>query len=364
MNTLQTSLCRRLGIELPIFGFSHSIDVTVAIAESGGFPVFGVGREAPEHIGSAIDAIRRRLGSRPFGVDIMYPRLAADEPDLATAIAKIPARHKDFVASLRHKYRIPNESEPNFFSTHIRNAALFRAQTEAVLESEADAVVTAVGLPPEVIATARERGKLTFALVGSTHHVAKARAAGVDVIVAQGYDGGGHTGAVGTFTLVPQVIEAAPDVPVLAAGGIGCGRQIAAALALGAAGVWLGTAWMATTEYAAPPVLLKKLLAARSEDTTITRSHSGKPCRVLRSAWSDAWDDPSAPAPLPMPYQQALIGDVLGSIAEHQIEPLVYEAAGQSVAWFNEATTVADVIGRLIRETETAFQDLRNRALL
>lgn len=356
--TLRTPICERLGIEVPIFGFSHSVEVTVAIAEAGGFPVFGAARETPERIAEDLALLRRRLGSRPFGVDLMYPKLAGDEPSRAEARARLPAEHVAFVERLREKYRVPERTKPNFFADQVRNAAFFRAQTEAVLESGVDAVATAVGLPKDVVQAAKARGKTTFALVGAARHVEAARAAGIDILVAQGYDAGGHTGPVGTFTLVPQVVEAAQGLPVLAAGGVGCGRQVAAAFALGAQGVWLGTAWLATREYGTPPALLRKLLAARSEDTVITRAHSGKPCRVLRSAWSDEWESRGAPAPLPMPYQQVLTGELLAAIEEHQVEPLVYEAAGQSVAWFNELTTVRDVIGRLCRETELALRGL------
>lgn len=157
------------------------------------------------------------------------------------------------------------------------------------------------------------------------------------------------------LTAVAPTVSAQKFPSMLAAGGIGHGRQIAAAFALGAQGAWLGTAWLATREYDTPPVLLKKILAARSEDTVITRAHSGKPCRVLRSGWSDEWDAEGAPKPLPMPYRHVLTGELLAAIEEHQVEPLVYEAAGQSVAWFNELTTVAEIIERLTRETRDAL---------
>jgi NAD(P)H-dependent flavin oxidoreductase YrpB (nitropropane dioxygenase family) len=156
-------------------------------------------------------------------------------------------------------------------------------------------------------------------------------------------------------------VEAAGGLPVLAAGGVGHGRQVAAAFALGAQGVWLGTAWLATREYGTPPVLLKKILAAKSEDTVITRAHSGKPCRVVKSSWSDEWDAEGAPKPLPMPYQHVLTGELLAAIEEHQVEPLVYEAAGQSVAWFNELTTVGEIVERLALETRAALDEMEHQ---
>ena len=361
MATLKTALCERLGIEVPIFGFSHSIEVTVALAEAGGFPVFGAAREGPEKIAEDIETIRKRLGPKPFGVDLMYPKLAGDESSREEARKKLSPEHLAFVEKLRAKYAIPAPTKPNFFADQIRNQAFFKAQTEAVLDSKVDAVVTAVGLPKDVVHAAKARGKTTFALVGAARHAQAAREAGIDILVAQGYDAGGHTGPVGTFTLVPQVVEAAGGLPVLAAGGVGHGRQIAAAFGLGAQGAWLGTAWLATREYGAPPMLLKKILAARSEDTVITRAHSGKPCRVVRSSWSDEWDAEGAPKPLPMPYQHVLTGELLAAIEEHQVEPLVYEAAGQSVAWFNELTTVKAVVKRLTQETLAALDEMRRQ---
>ena len=361
MAALKTALCERLGIEVPIFGFSHSIEVTVALAEAGGFPVFGAAREGPEKIAEDIETIRKRLGPKPFGVDLMYPKLAGDESSREEARKKLSPEHLAFVEKLRAKYAIPAPTKPNFFADQIRNQAFFKAQTEAVLDSKVDAVVTAVGLPKDVVHAAKARGKTTFALVGAARHAQAAREAGIDILVAQGYDAGGHTGPVGTFTLVPQVVEAAGGLPVLAAGGVGHGRQIAAAFGLGAQGAWLGTAWLATREYGTPPVLLKKILAARSEDTVITRAHSGKPCRVVRSSWSDEWDAEGAPKPLPMPYQHVLTGELLAAIEEHQVEPLVYEAAGQSVAWFNELTTVKAVVKRLTQETLAALDEMRRQ---
>lgn len=358
---LRSALCDRLGIAVPIFGFSHSIEVTIALAEAGGFPVFGAARETPERIAADIALLKQRLGDKPFGVDLMYPKLAGDEANREDAKKKLPPEHLAFVAMLKKKYSIPAPVKPNFFADQIRNQAFFDAQTEAVLESGVTSVVTAVGLPRRVVQAAKAKGKTTFAMVGSARHVAAAREAGIDVLVAQGYDAGGHTGPVGTFTLVPQVVEAAGGLPVLAAGGIGHGRQIAAAFALGAQGAWLGTAWLATKEYKTPPVLLKKILAARSEDTVITRAHSGKPCRVVKSGWSDEWDAEGAPKPLPMPYQHVLTGELLAAIEEHQVEPLVYEAAGQSVAWFNELTTVADIVARLSSETRAALDAMQGR---
>lgn len=199
----------------------------------------------------------------------------------------------------------------------------------------------------------------TLSMVGAPKHIKYAMAAEIDLLVAQGYDAGGHTGPIGTMSLVPQIVDAAGKVPVLAAGGIADGRQLVASLALGAQGVWLGTVWLATQEHRLNKVLLDKLLKAGSADTIISRSHSGKPCRMIRTAWSDEWETEGAPKPLPMPYQHVLIGDILTAVMEHEVEPLMYEGAGQSVAWCNELTTVTEVMDRLMREAREALARMR-----
>ena len=197
-----------------------------------------------------------------------------------------------------------------------------------------------------------------MALVGTPHHAREALRVGVDLLVAQGYDAGAHTGQIGTFSLVPQIVDIAGDVPVLAAGGVATGRHIAAALALGAAGVWLGTAWLLTAEHAIAPSILSKLIAAGSADAVISRADSGKTLRQVRSAWSDAWAAPDAPKPLAMPYQDILVGDLLGAIDEHDIEALTHIPCGQSIAYFDRLTTVCAVMAELVAGAEAQLRKL------
>ena len=352
----RTPVCERLGIERPIFGFSHSIEVAAAISRAGGLGVFGVARERADAIPALLARMREAVGDRPFAVDLMLPAgMPADDAAAQAGRAAIPAAHHAFVASLRERYAVPAATRPHFFADTVRTQALFAAQLEAVLASDVDAIATAVGLPTEVIARVRGAGRTTIALVGTPKHARAALAAGAQVLVAQGGDAGGHTGTIGTLSLVPQVVALAGEVPVLAAGGIATGAHVAAALAMGAQGVWLGTAWLGSIENHTPRVLLDKLIGAGSEDTVMTRAHSGKPCRVLRSAWSEAWAAPDAPAPLPMPWHHALTGELLAAIEEHQIEPLVYEAAGQSVSWLVREEPVAAIFERLVAQTDAAL---------
>lgn len=361
----RTPVCERLGIRLPIFGFSHETEVVAAICRAGGFGVYGVAREDPQKIPARLRDLRDRIGDAPFGVDLMLPAGVPERSDPEAVAAGIPDEHRAFVRGLRDKYAVPAATRSTFFTSFIRSKALFEQQIQAVLDSDVDLVATAIGLPADVIARAKAAGKTTLALVGAPKHARAAVAAGADVLVAQGYDAGGHTGTIGTMSLVPQIIEvAAPHaIPVLAAGGIATGAQILGALAMGAQGAWLGTAWLAARENHTHRVLLDKLISAGSEDTVITRAHSGKPCRVVRSAWSDEWSMPGAPTPLPMPYQQALTGELIAAVEEHGVEPLVYEAAGQGVAWIREEQTVHDIVSRLVEQMHTAWKSLYGLAM-
>ena len=360
--SFRTPVCERLGIRWPIFGFSHEIDVVVAICRAGGFGVFGVAREDPAHIPELLARLRGAVGDAPFGVDLMLPAGMPDRtPTPEEVDARIPEQHRAFVAQLREKYEVPPATRKTFFTSFVRSRELFERQVEAVLGSDVELIATAVGLPPEVIARAKAAGKTTLSLIGTPKHARAALAAGADILVAQGYDAGGHTGSIGTLSLVPQIVEiaAALGVPVIAAGGIATGAQVLAALAMGAQGAWLGTVWLGARENRTHRALLDKLVAAGSEDTVITRAHSGKPCRVVRSSWSDEWGAPGAPPPLPMPYQHALTGELLAAIEEHEVVPLVYEAAGQSVAWVTGERGVAQIVDGLLGEMRVGWERMR-----
>jgi NAD(P)H-dependent flavin oxidoreductase YrpB (nitropropane dioxygenase family) len=352
MSELWTPICDRLNIVHPIFGFAHDVSTVAAISNAGGFGVYGATRRFPDEIRSELAEIRSLVGDRPFGVDLVLPPGMPKHNSRAAIEAEIPQAHKDFVQALIDKYDVPPASEPGMRTRFIRSAEIEAEQLRAVLESDVDMFACGIGAPPDAIAEAKSRGKITLALIGSPHHVARSRAAGVDMLVAQGYDAGAHTGPIGTFSLVPQIVDAAGDIPVLVAGGVATGRHIAASLAMGAEGVWLGTAWLLSEEHQAHmhPVNTEKLKAAGSADTVITRSESGKTFRQVRTAWSQEWERSEAPEPLKMPYQDVLVGDLLGAIEEHDIEPLIHSGAGQSVAYFDQVRPVADIMAILIRE--------------
>ena len=360
---LRTPICDTLGIRHPIFGFSHSVDVCVAIAQAGGFPVLGLAREMPHEIPPLLADIAERMGQMPYGIDLMLPSGVPQAASLEALRASLPPAHVAFTEGLRQRFDVQPPRKPSFFTTQVRSEALFEQQIEAVLASNCRGVATAIGLRADLIERAHARGKVTFSLVGSVRHARKALDAGVQVLVAQGYDAGGHTGPVGTMSLLPQILAVAGEAPVLAAGGIATGAQILGSIAMGAQGAWLGTLWLAARENHTPPALMQRLIAASSEDTVITRAHSGKPCRVVRSDWIDAWDAPDAPAPLGMPLQQVLTGDVFAAMHEHDDARLIYEAAGQSVFGIDRETTVADQFAVLLADLDSARKRLERLAV-
>ncbi len=349
--TLRNALCERLGIQVPVFGLAHRIEVAAAISRAGGLGVYAAARDGPDELAGKLQALRALCPDHPVGVDLLLPTALPQQHSAADVAAAVPEGHRRWVQQLAQRHGVPPATQGNFFSMYVRSQALFNEQVEAAVASGVEVFAAGVGTPPDVLARAKAAGQQTIALVGHPRHAAKAIAAGVDILVAQGYDAGGHTGPIGTFSLVPQIVAVAGGRPVIAAGGIGCGAQVAASLALGAQGAWLGTLWLGTAEHALPAALQARLIAAASDDTVITRAHSGKPCRVVRSAFSDAWGEPGAPEPLGMPYQQALIGDLLAAVEQHEVAPLLYEAAGQSVAWLHQIEPVQAVMDRLLHQT-------------
>jgi len=341
-------LCETLGCQYPIFGLSHSPDVVVAICRAGGVGIWAAARHLPEEISVIETSIRARVGPRTFGINLMLPSGLPEVGDRDLLEQTIPQAHRDFVDHLHKKYAVPRDGVRGERDRIVRSEALFRGQVTAALDGSADLFVTAIGGRTEAMTRARERGKRIVAMVGAPRHMRFVEEVEADFVVAQGYDAGGHTGTVGTFSLVPAIVERAGTTPVLAAGGIGTGSQVIAALGLGAAGVWLGTVWLASEEMNLATPLLQKLITAGCEDTVRTRASSGKPMRQIRTAWSDEWDEAAAPVPLGMPWQDLLVGSLEGAVTRHSVEPLLYTPAGQSVEWIRERSSVASIMDGLV----------------
>lgn len=352
---IHTRVSDLFGVEHPIFAFSHSVDVVVAVCQAGGVGVLGATRLFPEEIERDLQAIRDRIGDRPFGVDLVLPTGMPERNNREEIEAQIPDEHRVFVERLHDKYQVPRDGQPGSRSRFVRSNEIAERQANVVLASDVDVFAIGIGSPAAFIAAAKEAGKKVISLVGSPKHARRAIDNGADVLVAQGADSGAHTGPIGTYSLVPQVVRLAGDTPVLAAGGVATGEHIAAAFAMGAEGVWIGTAWLVTRESHTDPLILQKLLAAGSEDTVITRARSGKTNRQLRTAYTEEWSAQGAPVPLRMPYQDILVGDLLGAIDRHRVEPLMGSASGQGIAWFDHETTVADVMADLVRGAEASL---------
>jgi NAD(P)H-dependent flavin oxidoreductase YrpB (nitropropane dioxygenase family) len=350
------------GLAHPLFAFSHSVPVAAAVSRCGGLGTYGATRRTPQEIRDELAQLRRLAGDAPIGVNLVLPPGMPEDDDPDPIERELPERHKAFVRGLYDKYRIPPPKRRGMRTRFLRSNEVARAQMDAVVESDVELVACGIGAPPDFVERCKRRGKRIVALCGSPKHARRALDAGADLLVAQGHDSAAHTGPIGTFSLVPQVVEVAGDVPVLAAGGVMTGRHVAAGLALGAQGAWTGSLWLASEEYAIHPILLRKLIAAGSDDTVVTRAESGKTFRQLRSAWSDEWAAPDAPRPLAMPYQDVLVGDLLGAIDDHEVEPLMHYAVGQGVAWIRERRTVAELYAALVAQTHAALAALRDLA--
>ena len=213
-------------------------------------------------------------------------------------------------------------------------------------------LVNALGPPPaDVVQTAHEHGMKVAALASTIRHAEKHRANGVDIIVAQGTEAGGHTGEISSVVLWPDVVEAmGPDVPVLAAGGIGRGSQIAAAIAMGCAGAWTGSIWLTVAESDMAPLVVEKMLAAGSHETVRSRVLTGKPARQLRTEWTEAFERPDSPGYLPMPLQFMLVADAYNRISRAQNRELTGMAVGEIVGTMRQVRPARDVIFELVSE--------------
>ena len=214
----------------------------------------------------------------------------------------------------------------------------------------------------DVIEQAHSHGMLVAALAGKAEHARRHVDRGVDIVVAQGYEAGGHTGEIATMVLVPEIVDAVgADVPVLAAGGIGSGRQVAAALALGASGAWMGTAWLTTQEYkltVTQTAMHEALLAASSSDTVRARIYTGKPARLLKNSWTKAWEEPGAPEPLPMPLQNVLVSDAHTRLMNSGNPDVIPMPTGQIVGRFSQAQPVAELMANLLTEADETLDRL------
>ena len=365
--TLHTPLCDLLGIEHPIVGFTPSEHVAAAVSRAGGLGVLGCVRfNDPAELDAVLTWMDENTGGRPYGIDVVMPATVPTEGAAADLDQLIPEAHKDFVEQTLLKLGVPPLPDDGQAGGGVLGwlHSVARKHVEVALAHPARLIANALGSPPpDVIASAHDRGMLVAALAGKAEHARRQVANGVDIVVAQGHEAGGHTGEIGTMVLVPEVVDAVGEqAHVLAAGGIGCGRQVAAALALGAAGVWMGSAWLVTSEYqqlSAAPAVQQALLNATSSDTVRSRIYSGKPARLLKNRWTAAWEQPDAPKPLPMPLQNLLVSDAHQRLMRSGDPDVVPMPAGQIIGRMNEVRPVADGMAAMLAATGEALGRLR-----
>jgi NAD(P)H-dependent flavin oxidoreductase YrpB (nitropropane dioxygenase family) len=322
---MQTRVAEMLGVEFPILAFSHCRDVVAAVTNAGGFGVLGAVAHSPKSLEIDLTWIDDEVKGKPYGVDLLLPHRHTqrdDGPrlDPDTVRQLLPAAQQQFVEEILRRYEVPELPAEVDEAVGTINVSEGRVGSllDVAFGHPIRLIASALGDPPlDLVERAHDAGVLVAALAGTAEHARRSNAKGVDLIVAQGTEAGGHTGTISTMVLVPEVVDAVAPTPVLAAGGIGRGSQIAAAFALGAEGVWCGSIWLTTAEAETDPTVQQKFLAASSSDTVRSRSLTGKPARMLRSAWTDAWEEPGAPSTLPMPDQTMLTAAAQQRINRH-----------------------------------------------
>ncbi len=372
---MRTPICVELGCELPIFAFSHCRDVVVEVTRAGGFGVLGAATFSPEQLEAELRWIDQHVAGRPYGVDVIIPTSYDQEAERSTEDLEklIPAQHRAFMDKILDDAGVP-QLPPDERARVLREIVDGRGNMTpdgarrllrvALEHPQVKLVVSALGSPPpDVVAELRSRKVMVGAMCGKGEHAARHRAAGVEVIVAQGTEAGGHTGDIATMVLVPQVVEACGDeVAVLAAGGIARGSQIVAALALGAQGVWCGTLWLGTRESELDAFEKEVLFATRAQDAVRRKARTGKTVRMIKSRLSEAWEQPGAPPYLPTPLQGILYNESHARVVRAKRRDLYSFPAGQVVGMINEESSVREVMLRLQHEYLDSMERLRQLA--
>jgi NAD(P)H-dependent flavin oxidoreductase YrpB (nitropropane dioxygenase family) len=366
---VKPAICEQFGIEFPLFAFSHCRDVVAAVTNAGGFGVLGATAYTPEQLDIELSWIDDHVHGKPYGADIIVPaKFEGKAEKLASRdlVGRIPAEYRDFVAELLAEHDIESDRSARIGGSSL-SGETGRELLEVTMNHPIKLIANALGVPPDyMIEAAGERGIPVAALVGAREHAVKQVAAGVDLIVAQGTEAGGHCGEVTTLVLIPEVIEAIDDaVPVLAAGGIVTGRQMAGMVAMGAAGAWTGSVWLTTEEAETAPHTKQKMLAATSRDTVRSAGRTGKPSRQLVSEWTDAWaPHDGGRKPLPLPLQSMLCEpllrrvDVLASQGHPGAQALSTYFVGQGVGLMNKVKPAREVVLEFIEDYLAAAERL------
>jgi len=388
---VRTELCDLFGIDVPIFAFSHCRDVVAAVTNAGGLGVLGALAFSPEQLEVELEWIDDNVGGRPYGVDTVMPMSYAGkdeglgkgdaetgEVDASVFQKMIPEETRKWIESVLEEYEVPplpEDAEASDSGVGGGSTGLLgwtegggRNHVDVALRHEGvKLLVNALGPPPkDIIDLAHAHGVKVAALTGAVEHAQRQKQAGVDIIVAQGSEAGGHTGEIGSMVLIPDIVDAVAPTPVLGAGGIASGRQAAAAMALGASGIWTGSVWLTVREADVSPLVKEKLFSARPKDAVRSRSLSGKPARLLRTAWTEAWEREDCPGTLPMPLQYMACSEAqtrIGLAARKQgakARDLLGMPVGQVVGRLTQEMSSADVIYQFIDEFVEATDRLQH----
>jgi len=370
---MQTDFCKELGIEVPIFAFTHCRDVVVAVSKAGGIGVLGAVGFSPEKLKEELDWIDDHIGDHIYGVDTAIPQkyegMDKNTPEELVQMLQdaIPEQHREFSAKMLADAGVPEwpageDDEVTLSFSAVQAQALV---DESLTRPKCRMIVNALGTPPaDIVEQVHKSGRLIGALAGRLKHGLAHKEAGLDFIICQGSEGGGHAGEVTSMVLWPQMIDAVAPLPVLAAGGIGNGRQIVAALAMGAEGVWLGSRWLVSEEAHAEPAQRESYLSATSEDTIRSRSFTGKTARMLKNEWTEAWEREDTPDPLPMPLQGYLTFDAVRRTSRYagsgDCQKVAFNPIGQVVGQINETESCRDIVFQLLTEYTDALDHLNN----
>ncbi|MGH7902977.1 MAG: NAD(P)H-dependent flavin oxidoreductase [Candidatus Dormibacteraceae bacterium] len=366
--TLRTPLCDQLGIEYPIVlagmglkGRATPPELVAAVSEAGGLGVMGCSWMPPEEVGRRIRRVRE-LTAKPFGVDLLLPasmdaRAASDWSAMRALIKREYPRHVAFRDALAAEHGLPAVLPP---ASEVLAPDAIRACVEVVLEERVPVFAAGLGDPAWMVPAAHRAGVTVMGLAGSLRHAERHRLAGVDYVIAQGTEAGGHTGTVTSLILWPQVVDAVHPLPVIAAGGIGDGRGLVAALALGCVGAWVGTAFLMARECRIHEEHKRQIAGAGSEDFVVTRAYTGKTGRDFRNEVIRRWEE-SGLEPLAMPLQSLLMEDLVEAARVARRFDLVNNSAGQVGGMLSQIRPAREIFAGIVAGAEEALESLAAR---
>nr|GIR51531.1 MAG: monooxygenase [Gammaproteobacteria bacterium] len=375
---MNSKICELLDIEFPLVAFTHCRDVVVAVSKAGGCGVLGAVGMSPEQLEKELKWIDDHIDGKPYGVDVLIPNKMVDQSekfDAEKLKSMIPQEYADYRADILENHDI-EASELRTIDTAGSSFAQntkadgAKALLDVAFSHPIKLIANALGVPPDwMLEMGKENDVKVAALLGTAQHAINQVKAGVDILVVSGTEAGGHCGSVSTMVLIPEVhkaIQPYGDVPILAAGGIVTGQQMAAAMAMGASGAWCGSVWLTTVESEVPPVIKEKMVAANSSQTVRSRSRTGKHSRQLVSPWTEAWESDKAPDPLPMPLQPMVAEPALQKVnklaegGHAGARDLSTYWVGQGVGLMNATISASDVVQEFKQDFISAYERLTN----